>query len=39
MGEIVSIIDNCQVCRLGLIDGEISYIVPMNLDINSIKTS
>lgn len=28
--EILSVIDKCMVCRLGLWDGEKVYIVPMN---------
>ena len=28
--EIISIIDKCQVCRLGLSDDNTPYVVPMN---------
>ena len=28
--EIMSIIEKCDVCRLGLSDGNIPYVVPMN---------
>lgn len=28
--QIKAIIENCEVCRLGMFDGEFPYIVPMN---------
>ena len=28
--EIIEIIDKCEVCRLGLSDNKIPYVVPMN---------
>jgi Predicted flavin-nucleotide-binding protein len=28
--DIINIIDSCDVCRLGFMDGNIPYIVPMN---------
>lgn len=31
--EILNIIKNCDVCRLGLNDGEVPYILPMNFGI------
>ncbi|MBE6026247.1 MAG: pyridoxamine 5'-phosphate oxidase family protein [Clostridiales bacterium] len=28
--EIVEVIRNCDICRLGLVDGEYAYILPLN---------
>lgn len=28
--EIVKVIRNCDICRLGLVDGEYAYILPLN---------
>ncbi len=28
--EIMKIIEKCDVCRLGLSDGNVPYVVPMN---------
>ncbi len=30
LGEIISIIDECDILRLGLTDGGLAYIVPVN---------
>ncbi len=30
ISDILSVIDRCKVCRLGLLDGDGVYIVPMN---------
>ena len=30
LNEIVEVIRNCDICRLGLVDGEYAYILPLN---------
>lgn len=30
VNEIISIISKCEVCRLGMVDGDRPYVVPMN---------
>ena len=30
MNEIIKILDKCKILRLGLVDGDEPYIVPMN---------
>lgn len=34
--EVLQVIDKCDVCRIGLYDGESPYIVPMNFGFESI---
>ncbi len=30
LSEITEVIRNCDICRLGLVDGEYAYILPLN---------